>query len=146
MVGSSVWARVCLKVVIGRFEIGKKLTSSFLMGIDTTARVRSRIQTQAKHWHATDFNIVYYNIGTHLSTMLHWTMKDFPTTRRAALVFSSITPSDNRISADTSIMRKTTRKCLRIIIIITITMTKTITHALHIILYSYIIYIMILLL
>jgi len=133
-----VCGHVCVSRWFGRFyKLKKKLTSSFLMGIGTTARVRSRIQTQAKHWHATDFNIVYYNIGAHLSTMLHWTMKDFPTTRRAALVFSSITPSDNRISADISIMRKTTRKCLRIII--TITMTKTITHALHIILYSYII-------
>lgn len=121
----------------------KKNWRACFLWVGTTARVRSRIQTQAKHWHATDFNIVYYNIGAHLSTMLHWTMKDFPTTRRAALVFSSITPSDNRISADISIMRKNPRKCLRIIIvIITITMTKTITHALHIIiLYSYIIYI-----
>lgn len=129
---------MCLRPVIRRFGIGKKncLARFWRAYKQHVSRV-----VLYKHKHATDFKIVNHNIGAHLSTMLHWTMKDFPTTRRAALVFCSITPSDNRISADIpkyneeDYAKMSPNNNNNII-----TMTKTITHALHIIiLYIYII-------
>lgn len=73
----------------------------------TTACVSSRIRTRAKHWHATDFNIVYCTCtrgAAHLNRYnASLDRERFPYSRIVGIMCaarSSFWPSDNRISVN----------------------------------------------